>query len=426
MLPFDLVSPLRGPRHLPDIRISNAIRITPADLAALIKAIQAEITEHSPRLRARIEGKGHRILSPFAGRGTLDQRYGQPEIWFRRWGVWLIKKGDNAVVYSVWEAAKAEGRAQGLEGDALMEHTRQRAEDIFDRTQPTWDPLSTPAILREGGRSPLLKLLVMFASARVKNLNAAMRGISEYRHIPTAERTAADAGRLARKIAVPLIATSLLVYAIGEGWRRIVRGKEDKPFVQHIIGMLERVFGNWLIAGDIPPAIARALLERKTELRENILIGVIEEPLEGLVSVIRTIDDLATDAEYPSGAKRGEKKWKYEAMKSVEHAATLIGYYYGAPTQGLLQLTERLRGFGPPGEVMDFFDKRTEARREYREAKEARALTAEISKRYKRYEAFAKSIRQLQDAASDTDDAAKREEYEDRILELAKRALEIE
>ena len=387
---------------------------------------RAKIDANSPRLSARLRAQGHRILTPYLSRGTLYERYGKPESVLKRAGIWFIKKGDNAVVLAVYEAAEAEGRDRKKTGTALAEYTAQRAEDIFDRTQPTWDPLTMAPVLRQAQRNAFLKLMFVFASARLKNVSAAVRAGYEYQAIPASERTTADAGRLARKLAVPIVGTSLLILAMEEAFRVGVRGKEPWEWEQRILRLLEKAFGNWVFWGDFAPAATRAILEKKADMRENILAGAGETVTKTGLDLIATVQDYAEDAEYDSGARRGEKKWKYEAMRSAEGVLTILGFVFDLPTPGILQLTERLRRMGPPTEVWKFFDERTDARREYREAKESRTMTSEIAARYKKLEAFAKSIRQLQDAASDTDDPARREQYEERILELAKRALETE
>ncbi len=120
----------------------------------------------------------HQLFTPgIETRRTLEF-YGEPQSVLDRISLGPIGRADTEVMYGLWEAAKAEAKAEGHPVD--LDAIARRTEDIVDKTQPTWNPLTISSLAREGRSNPLVHLLVMFSSQRNKNFNVAVRGIAEF------------------------------------------------------------------------------------------------------------------------------------------------------------------------------------------------------------------------------------------------------
>lgn len=315
----------------------------PGNVLARSGPTEAEMRQHSPLLWARLNGSAHNILTPGTARASIGQFYGKKEQGFlRRIGMAGIHAGDQAVMNRIWRAAKADGRAQGLTGDALMEYTARKAERVVDRGQPSWDPLTISSLQRFGRKHPLAKLLVMFSSQRNKNLNTVVREISRFRH---SDGTAADYAQLARGLAIPTILNATLIYTMQTATRAMFGYRPEESWADRVLSIVDRLLGNWLIFGDLASdgrrAITNALKGRSsifTKAYSNILSGAIDDTLKAGQEIIKTVDELARDARYQGGPRKGDPKATVSALRAARHSARSLSVLLGLPLQAVEQI----------------------------------------------------------------------------------------
>jgi len=269
-------------------------------------------------------------------------------------------------VLRIWRAAKLEARAKGLTGEALMRETNRRAQQIVDRTQPTWDDLTVAGLVLQAKRRPLQKLATtMFSSQRAKNLMMVIRAPVRYAknlmmvirapvRYARSQRTAADFGRLVRDIALPTVVNGLGMYAAQRGVRALWEGlaalifgrrnKESNELADAINGTLERVLGNWLIVGDVLTLALRKVRGRLAgknisymRSRETLLWDAVNSVITAVGEALGAMAEAKAHAVYKSGPRKGQKKAPISAMRSAEAAAKAIALFGGIPIGGPLQ-----------------------------------------------------------------------------------------
>ena len=310
------------------------------------KDTRAEIFDWSPRLRARIQGSGHQILTPGAGTAGVQEFFGRRENIVQRLAMKPILAADTQVMYRIWRAAKVEGQSKGIDGDELMRFTSDRANEIVDRTQPTWDVLTISQIQRFARKNPLAKLFVLFSSQRNKNLNMVMRAMSNF---AASKNKLAAFPAFARKVAVPTIINAMLIYFIKFGWDRLTRKKPPEP-EEAILGVLDRLLGNWLIFGDVASTVLRtgeAAAKGKppwfVDTKDNVLESGFRDVLLALYYVILGITQAADDQRFKSGPKRSLKKAPDSFWRAGESATRATGTLTGVPASGPLTILKKIR-----------------------------------------------------------------------------------
>jgi len=151
--------------------IFNPLHLSPLKT----RKMQKQLSEDSPVLRARYEASGAQIMNPVQAENALTSYFG-----FEKKRLWGIHKMDALAINLLGLASDAEGKAKGLSGKALREYTARRTEEIVNRSQPTWDPLTISQLAGEGRDRPLLHQFVMFSSQRSKNTNAVASEFIDY------------------------------------------------------------------------------------------------------------------------------------------------------------------------------------------------------------------------------------------------------
>lgn len=343
--------------------ISPRYLFAPSVVAGDNNVTRAEMEQYSPRMRAREDGGGHSIVSPVAVDESLAEFYVGRKSIMEKVTLGPIHAADSQVMYRIWRGAKAEGQAQGLEGEGLMQYTASRAEEIAAKTQPTWDATTTSILARESGKNALLKLAAtMFSSQRNKNFNIVVRALSEYTH---SDQGVQDKARLAHKMALPTIVTAAILVGIEEAVRYPFRRKKDDEdkLANGVLRGLERIMGNWLIGGNVATEVKRAIeagakgsIDIFFRPRTNMLSQSSADLAEIFGRVALAVGQSITDAHYKTGAKAGEAKAGEEWLKAGEKALRLIGIGTGLPVSGALQLVpQSLRWQAPkidPGDAV--------------------------------------------------------------------------
>lgn len=167
--------------------------------------IYIEMINHSPKMRARLEG----MISREAGEALMNAEIGKDKIkmpWKKKNGdsVYVskarlmegIKIFDSATIMSLWKAAKLEAaeyhpelNANAEEGTAeyneYWEHIEGRVNEIVNKTQPTYDAANSSGLSQM--KDPIARVFSMFSSARQKVAMLMIEGTVKYVNNPTAE-----------------------------------------------------------------------------------------------------------------------------------------------------------------------------------------------------------------------------------------------
>ncbi len=310
------------------------------------KVTDAEIAKHFPVLKQRFEGTGHMIMTPSLARFTQDQvnlSYFGPQPTLGRLGMAGIRKVDMLTIKKIAGDSLAWAEGKGLKGDAALAEANRLAMRTVDRTQPTWDPLTMATIQLEARQSPLKKMLVMFSSQSNKNINMAARGIETYRNSP---RTAADKASMIFKVSVPTIINATLVYGISEGFFKLYGYERDKGWADHMGGVLQRMYGGFLITAPIVDNVKQQLIDRLgkkraaifIEPRHNPIVEAVDDVPEVIGMWATAIQSALEDARYKAGPKRGQPKFDTQAVRAAERTVRAMSDWLGLPIGGLEQI----------------------------------------------------------------------------------------
>ena len=281
------------------------------------------------------------------------------QFWGREEHVQLkaIHAVDTEVIRWVVREAQLEASARGLKPDTpeFDAWVLDRAEFLVRRTQPTWDDLTRAAIITDAKKSPLMKLIpgVMFSSIRSTQAQMVMLASDRMSSIPAGERTAKDYGRFAKDVATPTLVNAVFIHfirfgtmaAIGLGMKalaealfgRKAKTQRKKSAGEHVLGILQRTAGQWLIGGDLATLATNAAaygvdwMKRPTALqrsRGNIVQGAVADATWGIADTVRAIKQFVESDGYQDKIRKDEKKWVGTAIRGAQRglgAAGLLG-----------------------------------------------------------------------------------------------------
>jgi hypothetical protein len=292
------------------------------------KQAEAEIKQWQPILKARIEGSGHGMITPWASANLVREAAGFKESARTRWAMGPIHRADTKTIAAIWSAVKDWGKAQGMEGDALMRWTAEKAVEIIDSSQPTWDPTTSSQLARSARQGDLFnRFATMFTSVTNKNFNMAMRAVADYR--------AGDigVGDLTKRMTVPLLLNTALYSAISQGtmaaWRLLWGARSKEDWADRFAKFVGRVLGQWLFFGDIADLVLRHVY---AGVRGRSAYNVKQRatPIGTVVDQgLRMIDATVAIAKEPDAAS---------LAKAAAAAAEFAGTVTGTPTHGPLQV----------------------------------------------------------------------------------------
>jgi hypothetical protein len=312
-----------------------------------LKRMRQILNNHSPMLNARERGGSYQILTPASAGPTLRQMYGLEKKRLKS-----IHRADASVMELVGLAAEAEGKAQGLTGQALAEHIARRTEYIVLETQPSWDATTLSTLAREGRQGAFKHMMVMFSSQRNKNFNMATNAMLDYMF---GSKTAAEKAKLAKNLTIPTVANATLIYGISQAYwygltsLAILLGfapkRRDEDWKGHLAGIMERLAGNWLIVGDLASEAVMNTIKGFGGLppkfkrhRGTIMADAVGQTMAALVAVGKFIAESAKDEKYKTGSRKGEAKNIYTLLEGLEAAAKAAGVMTGLPFQGIMQI----------------------------------------------------------------------------------------
>ncbi len=262
------------------------------------------------------------------------------EGWWERNKLRAIGEMDQLVITNLWRAVKEE-----MPGAPLSE-IAERTEQLVDRTQPTWDILTTSSLARESRQSLFSKLATLFSSQRNKNWNMGRRAIATYRYEKIksdGKATTAAKVRLAQTIATVIALQSASIYLIKQGADIVYYGYDRvrrKKFLEHMLGMTKRVLGNWLIVGDAIDAALSAAMAKSPAFvggNQNPLSQAMDDVYQTVTHIKNGISHSATNKRY--GARGGyEKMWPKDLWRAADKAVRAAGILTGIPFGGLSQM----------------------------------------------------------------------------------------
>lgn len=299
-----------------------------------------EVIQHSPLLQTRYRLSGWQLLTPDIGVETLEQ-FSLGRTPWEKTTMGPIRWGDRRVINRIAQAAYHEATDLGLSGEKRLDAAARRTEFLVHRTQPTYDPLTTPSLAREARRNIAARMLMLFRSQLSKNLQVYIREYSSFFRGP---KTAKDWQRFT-KVNTAMLLQAATIYLIYLGGRKLRRwfAPEATPATwdKHAWGIAERVINSWSIFGPLITTAAAWMKGRPPWKRENILNAMFTSSYLALHHWTKAVAALATGATYKSGPRKGQPKWPVEMSRAIEHSGKAIGSWFGLPTQAILQMVGR-------------------------------------------------------------------------------------
>ena len=326
--------------------------------------LEGEIKKLSPELRARFEATGHQILTPEMAPTSINAWYFAKETGLGHKAMAAIRTMDRVAIVNIYQISKAEGKRKGLSGDALLDYAAKRAEFVTRRTQPTWDPLTTSGLVVESRSSVMAKLATMFSSQRTKNANIVFRAVTDFNH---SKKAAGDYAKLLKRVGV-VAAQAAIIYAIGDKSWSLYFGddeSDEKEFSDHVVGVVERILGNWVAAGDIlSEAIQMGydVLKDKplifVEPRNNILVGAFTDLMGAMTHFVKATQEIVEGERYEGGTKPGELKAKYTALRGVDRLMRGLAIVSGVPaTMFWTAARKRVPTLKPPRQKTFYYNR---------------------------------------------------------------------
>ena len=208
-----------------------------------------EIKEYSTMLYNRIRGGAVGIVTPGVTASGMWSFYGAGPGVSERIGMKPIKWMDMRTVLAGWNIAKSEMQEKGFKGEELLRKTAERTEEIFEKTQPTDDILTTANFIAESRQNIWKKMFVMFSSVITKNYNVTARALSDLKAGTISKRVAAQ--RIAVSMIIPSILVSLVKMGLDELWGAFSDGGDDDDGGDVLLAVMKRVLGQVLVFGDI-------------------------------------------------------------------------------------------------------------------------------------------------------------------------------
>lgn len=317
--------------------------------------IRDEMHKYAPVLWMRVTGSGHNIITPGAGDSGMNEMFGAKERLLTRVGLDPIHWGDNQVMYRIWQASKAEGAEKGLVGDELMRYVGERATEVVDRTQPTYDPLTISGLQNYARKNPLLALMLLYRSQSNKNINMAVRAIADWT-LGTDKRL----GVMLGKVFLPIVGNALGVSIIaalykmlkGEVLTELFGAPDDEDRAANTIkdatwGTVERTLTQWMLAGDAINLLslgARTAAEGKPVVlvpeRQNVMTSAGNDAVATVYYITKALMD--ADEQYKTGPRKYDSKAPASWISAAERAARLASVVGGVPTQELTSIGARM------------------------------------------------------------------------------------
>jgi len=311
----------------------------------------ALIDKYSKPLANRNKTDAHSIITPDVGMDTMRCAI-KGESSVDRVTMGPIHFMDTQAIVRVVDAALRQVRVeQGVTtlDKASIKKAMRLAEKATYRSQPSWDPLITPKVMRLARRQPLWRLAMMFSGQRAQNFQMMFRAVAEYKQ---SARKPADKARAIRKFAIPAFVNGLTLAFIYEGvdwiWG-VAAGDDDRDFNIYDVlwGAAYRSFGNWLIFGDYGSEVLR-IKRRVQQMRTTYGIkssgNVVANAIENAgMAIVEMSEALELEAKkYRAGRFKGMKRSEAAFIRALERALKAQGIFTGLPAEAIRRPLEPL------------------------------------------------------------------------------------
>jgi len=303
--------------------------------AIYMKTDFEEISKYSPQLGQRIKGFIFRELGELGNVGKTRQFFLHKSPLNSKL-LSGIQKLDSFTIGKIWNAAKLEikDKYPDLSGEEFFNKVTERAEEVIRRTQPTWHPKDRSEVGRS--KSIWMRLLTKYTSQRNKNRIALKRATLKYNR---SEHTAKDKTDLLKRFATILIANGLIIEAINE-LRRRAYGHESRSVWQYIVASIGTTLSTFYLIGDLFSSLASKIQKGTYAGYDtgNIVSSYMDNAIDGLAELGRTLDQLKTRERYKSGSRKGDLKYKTTALRALDKNASSVLALKGIPYDNIRRL----------------------------------------------------------------------------------------
>ncbi len=259
-----------------------------------------EILRYSPKLAARTEGmvnreSGETFMGTEAGTDRVRVPLpGGKEIYIsKKRAMEGIRVFDTVTMGAIWNAVKEETKDKHPDikenTDEFFQHVAGRTEEIFDKTQPTYDIMNRSQLSLHTG--PLARMLTMFGSARDKIANQFLRKVVKYASNPTKENRKAMLAMMNNVFV--MTGLSLAAIDILSGLLRGTVSWDDEEKKKRTVSsaftdqMITNAFGNFWGLGELARAISSRVDDApwKSDMEHPFqsLVGTTADAMAALV-----------------------------------------------------------------------------------------------------------------------------------------------
>lgn len=165
-----------------------------------------EIEENSPWLYQVITDTGQQVTSPESAGVGVQRFYGNQKNTIAERVAGTTRWLNGQVAYALWRAAKDEGKARGLTGDALMEFANQQSRKAYGRSQPDNSFVNQSGAKLKARDSTAWSAYTFLEGQTQKAWNQVVEARNRYRW---SKGTAADKAEYAQDVAFAMVIPTL-------------------------------------------------------------------------------------------------------------------------------------------------------------------------------------------------------------------------
>jgi hypothetical protein len=307
------------------------------------KQVIEEMMEHSPQMRDRIEGNVTRELGEVANVGQVRKTWtGKTPISNKIMSG--IRWADMEAVGRIWQGVKKEVSEQypNLTEEQYWNVVSQRHEQVVHRTQPTFLHKDRSKIARSKN---FVRILTKYSTIRNRMFRRIRTQIHRYN---MSDKTIKDKVKLTKNLSLLTLVSSLLIAGIDEARIRFVHKEKSTP-IEFLLKTLSSSISLIYFVGDIFSSLI-SKVQRGTFGgwdMSNPVSSFLDNAIDFLAELGRTIEQAITKERYKSGEKAGEEKWKTSMLRMTDTGLDVGTKFKGIPYKNIQQL---VKGFIPRDE----------------------------------------------------------------------------
>jgi len=383
------VGALAGKAHIvlyQTTSITNAAQVIPVKYLLRIQNVKLPskknlkaLSDRSPVFLDRIRASGHQLLSPGTyGTSELQWLYGG-ELTVGEAFMVPIKKADQTAILTIFEAAKAWAKDEGLKGEEALDWAARKTEQAIYETQPTWDATTLSGLSLEGRKSALAAIMTLFSSQRSKNANMLMANYYELRH--TGFRGEKE-WKSFLKTCFIITDQSAMINAISLHAMKFFYGDPEDEIIlrDYVLGTAFKALSSWVFVGSLIVKTYQnieAQREGKTYSKKSLdpITDTFASATKALLEAMTLIDQIQTDEVYGKGSVRaGEPKYKDTSVRLLDNVFRVLTVF-GFPTSiTWSQIKKYTKGLKPLRENSTYYSELWNALERNDEARARKAL----------------------------------------------------